>query len=149
MPTAAKLFACVLMGALAYVVAKLVGEHLPPETQKGALIPVSVFFGLLVGWRFLGRRIGRGAGMRSAMGLGLSAVVALLLVAMVFFAGYEMIRRAMRMAYGGNPFEALQDMMQIILDNTEYLYHGDVIAALVLGGVVVGALTEAVARRWT
>ncbi|KMW57095.1 hypothetical protein AIOL_002053 [Candidatus Rhodobacter oscarellae] len=53
----AKLFAAILFAVLGYFVADLVGGHLPPEKPQGMLREITAFFGLLVGWMFLGRRI--------------------------------------------------------------------------------------------
>jgi len=147
MPTMPKLFAAVLVAILGYVVADLVAGHLPPEVAYGKLGPMSVVFGILVGWRFLGKRAG--LGVRSGVGLGLTAAVALVASVLIFFAGVEMIRRSLRKAYGGNPFEALQDMMQIAIDYTVHLAYGDVIGAIVVGGMIVGVMVELVARRWS
>ena len=104
-------------------------------------------FGVLVGWRFLGPRM-RGT-WQAAAGLGLSSSVFLVLLGLLAFSGYEMLRRAMRMAYGGNPFEALEDMFQIAVDFLPLLGAFDVVAVLIVGGILVGWVTEAVARRWS
>ena len=71
MPTMAKLFAAVLLGALAYVAADAVGNHFPPEDRQGALRQLSAFFGVVIGWRFLGKRVNRG--WYGSLGVGLSA----------------------------------------------------------------------------
>ncbi|MCP3971779.1 MAG: TrgA family protein [Rhodobacteraceae bacterium] len=147
MPTMPKLIAAILVAALGYVAADRVAGHLPPETPSGILRELVAFFGLMVGWRFLGRRVGDG--LSQGLGVGLSAVALLVLISLIWFSGYEMIRRAMRMAYGGNPFAALQDMMQIAIKQSVYLAHADVIGVLVLGGIVVGVLVELAARRWS
>ena len=147
MPTMPKLIAAILVAALGFIAAGRVAAHLPPEIPPGLLQPITAFFGLFVGWRFLGKRVG--GGMQSAMGLGLSAVVILLLVSIFWFSGYEMIRRATRMAYGGDPFAALQDMVQIAMEDALHLAYTDVIGVLVLGGMVVGVMVELVARRWS
>ena len=111
------------------------------------MVIVVAFFGIFVGWRFLGKRAG--SGLNAAPGLGLSAAVILVAVSVFWFSGYEMIRRATRMAYGGDPFAALQDMVQIALDDAPYLAHGDVIGTLVVGGILVGLIVELVAKRWS
>lgn len=95
----------------------------------------------------MGKRAGRG--VRSAIGIGLTSAVALVLLCLAFFSGVEMTRRALRKSYGSNPFEALQDMVQIALDYTEYLFQPDVMTVLVVGGIGVGILVELVARRWS
>jgi len=147
MPTMGKLFAAVFVAILGYIAADKVGGHLPEEAQQVALRPLSALFGLIVGWRFLGRRTG--GGVTSGVGLGLTSSVALVLISLIYFSGYEMVVRATRMAYGGDPFAALQDMIQIALDMTEFVAHQDVLTVLVLGGMTVGVLVDLVARRWS
>ena len=146
MPTAAKLVSAILLGALGWAAAHFIAGHLPEEVQHGKLRPVSAALGMLIGWRFLGRRVG--GGMQTAYGLGLSAAAALVLSALFVFSFSEMIRRALRKSYKG-PFEALQDVVQIALDNTIYLAHPDVIGTLVIGGVLVGVFAELTSRRWS
>jgi hypothetical protein len=86
--------------------------------------------------------------MSSAIGLGLSAMVAMFFVAMGFFAGNEMIKRSLRKSYD-DPFEALQNMVEIAIDNTKHVAYADVILVLVVGGMLVGLLVEATSRRWS
>lgn len=147
MPTMAKLFSAILLGVLGYYVADLVGGHLPDEVRQGSLRPVTAFFGVWIGWRFLGRRI-RGD-WTSAVGLGLSSALVLAVVALFWFSGYEMIRRSLRLAYGGNPIEALEDMFQIAVDNLQFLAQADVIAAAVVGSIIVGLVVTAISRIWS
>ncbi len=147
MPTMSKLFAAILVAALGYVAADRVALHLPEEVPPGMLRPVMLVFGIFIGWRFLGRRVGDG--YRSAMGLGLSAAVILVLVGLLWFSFFDMIKKAMRLYYGGNPFAALQDMFQIGLELSAHLVYPDVIAVLVLGGILAGVICEAVGRRWS
>ena len=146
MPTMGKLFSAIMLGVLGYYVADLVGGHLPDEVRQNALRPITAIFGVLVGWKFLGRRL-RGD-WPSAIGLGLSSSVVLALIALLWFSGYEMIRRALRLAYGGDPFLALQDMFQIAADNLQFLAQPDVIFAAVLGSIGIGVVATAVSRIW-
>lgn len=146
MPTAAKLVAAVLIAALGYAVASVIAGYFEPHETEGAFRYVSAACGLLIGWRFLGKRAG--GGLSSAFGLGLSSAVALVLLGQVVFSGYVMIIRSLRKVYHG-PFEALQGMVDIAIDNFDYLYHGDVLVTLIVGGILAGLLTEFVARRWS
>ena len=147
MPTASKLVAALLIGALGYIGAGQVIPHLPPETRVGLFREISAFFGILVGWRFLGPRVGGGA--RISLGIGLTSAVALTLCCLIYFAGYEMVTRAMRMLYGGDPFAALQDMMLIAINYLEFLSPADVWGTLAVGGILAGLICEAVSRRWS
>lgn len=147
MPTMAKLISAILLGILGYVAADRIAAHMPEEVRKGMLMPVSVIAGIVVGWRFMGRRaVGN---MSSAIGIGLSAVVIQVLVAVFAFAFSDMIRRSLRKAYGGNPVEALEDMFQIAIEHMQYLLPGDVLVVLLGGGALCGIIATIVARRWS
>ena len=142
-----KLFAAVLLAVLGWIAADRVGGHLPPEVQQGLLRPISAFLGIFVGWKFLGNRVG--GNISSAVGIGISSSVVLVLVCMLFFSGNEMIRKSMRKSYDG-PFEALQGMVQLAMDYAvDYLAQLDVIGVLIAGGIIVGLVVEFVSRRWT
>lgn len=146
MPTASKLVAAVLLAVLGYFAADRVAAHLPEEIPPGMIRPVMAFFGIMVGWRFLGKRVGDG--YSAALGMGLSSSVVLFLLGMGWFAGVEMIKRSMRMSYD-NPFHALQGMVEIAIDNVEHVTYVDVISILVAGGILVGLLVEFASRRWS
>lgn len=146
MPTAAKLVAAILTAGLGYFVADLVVAHLPEQDQINWMREVSAVLGILVGWQFLGRRVG--GGLKSAVGMGLSTALVLFASGMFTFAGYEMLIRSLRKSYDG-PFEALQGMVAIGFENLEYVNYADVISALVVGGILLGLITEFAARRWS
>jgi len=146
MPTAAKLVGAILVGLLGYAAADLVVPHLPDEMPVGWFRELSAFLGAVVGWRFLGPRVGGSLG--NALGFGLSAAAALVLSALILFSGIEMIKRSLRKSYAG-PVEGLKDMVQIAIDDLVYLRPPEVLAVLIVGGMVVGLLTELVARRWS
>ncbi len=147
MPTAAKLISALVMALLGWGVAHLVVPHLPPETRIGWFREISAGLGLLVGWRFLGRRAGGGWNLAPGYGLGAAAILVFWML--LVFSGYEMLRRAMRKAYGGDPVAALKDMVQIAMDDAVYLQPFEVWGALVLGGLAAGLIAEAAARRWS
>lgn len=146
MPTAAKLISAILLGALGYFAADAIGAHLPEALRQGMLRPVGIAFGVIIGWRFLGPRAKVGLG--NAVAIGLSAVLLQLVCAIFAFAFFDMIRRSLRKAYGGNPVEALEDMFQIAVEYLEYLAFPDVVAVLVGGGALCGVIASVVARRW-
>ena len=78
----------------------------------------------------------------------MSSTLVLTFVALTWFSGYEMIRRAMRLAYGGNPVEALEDMFAIAIDNLQFLAQADVLFAAVIGSAVIGLVVTAISRVW-
>ena len=66
---------------------------------------------------------------------------------LLIFSGYEMIRRSMRMSYGG-PTEALKDQVAIAIDYFVYLQPTEIWATLLVGGIGLGLIAEIVKRRW-
>jgi hypothetical protein len=146
MPTAPKLVAAVLIGILGYVTANLIAAHLPEQMRIGLFHEISVFLGVLVGWRFLGRRVGDG--YRAALGYGVGASAVLVLAGLVVFSGYEMTVRSLRKSYDG-PIEGLQGMVEIAIADLVYLGSAEVLGALILGGAVSGVICEFAARRWS
>lgn len=144
MPTAAKLVAAVLMAAVGYTVAAIIQPTLPDQVRADYIAPLSAFIGLIVGWRFLGPRVGRGLHNLPAFALTAGALLAFSSV--LAFAFWQMIQRSFRLSYGG-PFEALEDMVQIAVhDAREYLLATEPLFALLIGSVIATLVTELVAK---
>lgn len=141
MPTTARLVAALLLAALGWFTADLVKPYLPEAQPVGLFSPISALVGLGVGWIFTGKKLHGGEG--SAVGIGLSSALLLVFWVAFIFSGYEMLQKALRKSYDG-PTEAAVDTFAIILDQLKTAAQPDVIAAIVVGGVVAGALT-----RWT
>ncbi|MCU0856746.1 MAG: TrgA family protein [Rhodobacteraceae bacterium] len=146
MPTAGKLIGAILFAALAYFVSDLVKPLLPEGTQVGLMSPINAFFGLVMGWRIMGR--GAGNGYVSAMGYGLTTMVATVFWCLLLWGGYEMTRRAMRLYYDG-PVEALQEMTILMADYARTaVTDPTVVGAAIAGSLFAAAVTEFFARRW-
>jgi len=145
MPTAAKLVAALLMAGLGYAAAWVIEPRLPEATRTAYMAEIAAFFGLVVGWRFLGARAGRG--WVNALGFGLTAAVLMTLISVFAFAFYEMIRRSLRLAYDG-PVEALEDTVRIAVDYAVFPLAPDIAALLLIGGAVAGLIVEAAGRAW-
>lgn len=145
MPTTARLVAAILMAALGWLAAELVKPYLPEAQPVGLFSPISAGIGVLVGWTFTGRRLQAGTG--TAAGIGLAGAALLVFWVTLIFAGYEMTRRSLRVIYDGS-VEALQDMVEIAVDDLKMAAQIDVVLGLVLGGLAVGAITQWVARRF-
>ena len=147
MPTMAKLFSAIMMAVLGWIGADTVGAHLPEEVQQAMLRPITAFLGLIIGWRFLGRRVGRN--WRTAIGFGLSSVVFLVVAGVFTFSVLEMLKRALRKTYEG-PVDAIEGVFEIAADfGRDYLPHADVVTTGIIGGIVVGIVAEFIARRWS
>lgn len=146
MPTAAKLVAGFLVAALGWYVAYRIVPYLPEETRIGLFREIMALFGLLIGWRFLGRRAGDG--FVQSIGFGIGAAAFLVFWGLLWFSGVAMFKRAIRMSYGGDPFAAVKDMINIAVDYFPLLTPNDVWVTLVVGGMLAGFLTEAASKRW-
>ncbi|QMU58976.1 MAG: TrgA family protein [Boseongicola sp.] len=146
MPTGGKLVAAIAFAALAYFITDLIKPLLPEGSRVGWFSQVNAGIGLVMGWTILGR--GAGKTYRQAYGYGLTTLGATFFWSLVVWAGYEMLRRSMRLYYDG-PIEALQEMAQLILDYGKLALVQDVILPAVVGALFVSWLTEFFARRWS
>lgn len=146
MPTAGKLIGAILFAALAYFVSDLVKPLLPEGTQTGLMSPLNAFFGLLMGWRIMGR--GAGNGYVSSLGYGLTTMVAIVFWCLLLWSGYEMTRRAMRLYYDG-PMEALKEMTVLMADYGRMaVTDPTVVGAAIVGSLFMAMVTEFFAKRW-
>lgn len=146
MPTAGKLIAAITFLALAYFVSDLVKPYLPEGTPTGLLSPLNALLGLLMGWRIVGARAG--GGYYAASGVGLTGIVATTFWCLLLWAGVEMITRATRMRYDG-PVEALQDMLQLMMEYALLAAKPDVIGAALIGAILCAWVAEFFAQRWS
>jgi hypothetical protein len=145
MPNAAKLVAALGMAVLAFIVSGLIMPLFEEDTNFGWFMPVNVGLGCLVGWMVIGARAGRG--MVSAMNVGLTAPVVLVFWGLFVQSSNEMIRVAMKNRYDG-PFEAIVAIFEIGAEWALLITTVTVWATLLLGGIVVGVITEFAWRTW-
>lgn len=146
MPTAAKLIAAVCFAAVGWFAAHLYVPALPEGTQTGFIREIAAFIGLICGWRILGRLAGRGYG--ESMGLGLRTSVTIVFWVLVFASIYEMVKRSTKLRYDG-PMEAVLGAFDIALGYGQMLANPQMLAVLVLGGIVAGYAAEFAARHWS
>lgn len=146
MPTASKLVAALLFGALAFFVSDLIKPLLEEGTQTGLFSLVNTLVGVLMGWRISGARVGYS--MRASLGYGITTVAATVFWCLFIWAGYLMVEASMRLRYDG-PMEALQDMGAMMIEFAQTMATPTVIGSLIVGGLFFGWLTEQVSRRYT
>jgi hypothetical protein len=146
MPTAPKLIAALLFGALAFFVSGLVKPLLPEGTQFGFFSPLNAAVGAIMGWRISGARAG--LSMRASLGYGITTSVLTVFWCLFIWSGYLMIDGSTRLRYSG-PMEALQDMGVMIINYARTMATGQVIGSLLVGSLFFGWLTEHVARRYS
>lgn len=146
MPTAAKLVSAVAFALVALWAAVAYIPKLPEGTSVGYLRETMVALGLLIGWRGMGRFAGRGWG--ESIGLGLKTSALIVFWALLGFATFTMIVRSTRQIYRADPFKAVMDVPNIMLEYGRLILAQDVLIALIVGGMVAGILAEMAARRW-
>ena len=147
MPTAAK-----LIGAVAFALVGLLAAlaYVPPEGEianNGIFPGITAALGFLIGWRTVGAEARRG--YSEAISLGLRGSLFIVFWALLGFSLYIMILRATKMQYGGEPGKAVLAVPIIMLHFGKQLWAQNVIAVLIVGGVIGGVLTEFAGRRWT
>ena len=147
MPDAARLMAAIGMAVLAFVVSFMV-MGLPlfeEDTNFGWFVHVNVVVGLLVGWTVIGSRAGRS--IVSAINVGLTAPVVLVFWCLFIQSCNEMVRIAMKNRYDG-AFEALVDIFEIGADWAIEMTTIQIWTTLLVGGIIVGLMTEYAWRTW-
>lgn len=146
MPTAAKLIAGLGFLLLSYLAAEVSKPYLPEGTQFGFYSYVSAVIGGLTGWIVMGGLVGEGI-VRGA-GYGVRVSFTVVFWALLVFSIYEMVIRATKLRYDG-PMEALTAVFSIALEYGGVLLAPAVLAVLILGGALIGTVTEWAARRWS
>ena len=135
MPTGARLMAAISLAVLAFVLSGMVVPLMPESTDFGYFLPLNVVLGLIVGWRVMGRRAGRG--IVAAINNGFAGVFVLMLWAIFLQAANEMVRLALRNRYD-DPFEAIVAVFQIGAEFGLMIATVPIGVALVVGGVIAG-----------
>lgn len=145
MPTAAKLFAAIALAIAGFFTGALVLPYLPVVAKSGILPVVAACFGLILGWRVIGRAVGKGMWMTAQAGMRASVYMVVLVL---FFLGLvQMVRYSTRLRYDG-PMEALTDIVSQGIDFGYAALKPDVVIVLLLGGALAGVLSEWAHRRW-
>lgn len=145
MPTAARLVAAILLAILGWVLSDIVRPLMPEGTSFGWFNYVNSFIGLCVGWTVVGTRVGRG--FVSAINIGVTGAVVLILWALFVHSCYEMFRLAMRNRYDG-PMEALTSIFIIGSEFGIMIATPTFFAVAVVGALVAGIAADAAGKRW-
>lgn len=146
MPTASKLIAALLFGALAWFVSDLVRPLLPDGTQDRLFLPVNGIVGLVIGWTIMGSRAGRG--VRTSLGHGLTSALIIVFWCVFLWSGYLMIDASMKLRYNG-PMDAVLNMGRMMIDHARLVGTPAILGSLLVGALIFGWLTEQVARRYS
>ncbi|MGK7652811.1 TrgA family protein [Roseovarius sp. B08] len=145
MPTTGRGVAAILMAILAWYASEMFRPLMPEGTGFGWFNWVNVGLGLLMGWVVIGARLNHG--YSNAIGAGLTGVGGLVFWALFLQSFNEMLRRALENRYDG-PVEGIIAIFEIGLDYLFTMWHIPLIVLLVVGGIVIGLVSEWVARRW-
>lgn len=145
MPTSAKLIAAVVLAVFGYLTAQAVRPLLPEGQPTGYLIPVAVLVPAIVGWRIIGRLIGKG--YRLSINVGLYATVAAAFFVVLVFAIAEMLKRSTRLQYDG-PMEAVTNLFGIIVEYGWLYFNPGPGTYLVVCAIILGPLAEFGHRKW-
>lgn len=146
MPTGGKLVGALVFAALAWFVTDLVKPLLSEGTQVGMFSPLNALIGLIMGWTIMGK--GAGVTYRQALSYGLTTVAAITFWALFLWAGRETYKNSIRMRYDG-PIEALQEMAVYMVEWAGMIATQEILATMIVGGILGGFLTEFFARRWS
>ena len=145
MPDAAKLVAAVGMAALAFIVSFVIMPLFDEDTNFGWFVHVNVVVGFCVGWTVLGSRAGRS--ITSAINVGLTAPVVMVFWCLFVQSCNEMTRIAMKNRYDG-AFEALVAIFEIGAEWALLMTTIPIWTTLLVGGMIVGLMTEYAWRTW-
>jgi hypothetical protein len=145
MPTTGRGVAAILMAILAWYASEMFRPLMPEGTGFGWFNEVNVALGLLSGWIVIGSRLNYGYG--NALGAGLTGVGAMVFWAVFLQSFNEMLRLALEKRYDG-PVEGIIAIFEIGIDYLFTMWHIPLIVLLVVGGIVIGLVSEWVARRW-
>ncbi len=145
MPTAARLVSAILLACLAFFASLQVMPLLPEGTNFGYFIHVNVVLGLLVGWIYMGRRFG--GSLVNSINNGVTGAIVLVLCALFLQGAWEMFRLAHRLIYDG-PVEAIAAIFTIGLDYFFLIAVPNVWVTLIIGGCLVGLISDMAWKRW-
>lgn len=146
MPTASRLFAAIGYALVAFFAAEAFKATMPEGADPGSFVLLCVVIGGVVGWMVMGRLTGQG--YRAAVAQGIRTIAVLLFYVFLVFSVYEMLQQATRKRYG-SPTEALTGVFEQAFEyGTTLVATLDVVAILIVGGILAAWLSEWASKRW-
>lgn len=146
MPTMGRLVGAILFAGLAWYTSLLIIPLFPVGTNLGLFQEVNIFFGLIAGWTVAGPRAG--LGYVAAFSYVLTALVAMVVMALFLNSSVVMVEQSLRKRYDG-PGEAVTDVFQMFVDHAIMMATPEIIGTLLIGGIVGGLVTEFFGRRFS
>lgn len=145
MPTAAKLFAAMVLAGVGALAAWLVLVHASDNLRAGFLPVLAAVVGIVGGWRVIGRQAGRG--YTGAAAMGLQGVIYMVFWVLVLVSTAKMLTLAWSQRYK-SPMEAVVDIFGQGIGYAQLMNVPSVIMVLILGGMMAGLVSEWAGRRW-
>ena len=145
MPNAASLFGAISLAIIAFIVSGQIMPLFEEGKDFGYFTWVNMAIGVVVGWKVMGPRAGRGT--VPGVNNGLTGVAVMVFWCLFVQGCYEMFRLAMRNRYDG-PFEAILAIFEISYDFALTIAQPNILITLLIGAVVGGLVTEHVSRIW-
>lgn len=148
MPTAGRLVAAALFGALFWYVSALglplfAAAEMP---EPPWFVVLNAALGVVLGWIIAGGRAGLGTWM-AAVSYGWTTAIAIAVVALFAHGFVRMIELSLRMRYDG-PVEAVAESFGLMAGIGAVLATPDILLSLALGALVAGLVTEWVGRNY-
>lgn len=144
MPTAAKLVAAAIFAVIGYLFSQEAAPNFINAAPPSYFVWVSIASGIWAGWFLCGKA---STSISSGIGNGLTAAVGLGVAALFSLGFVMMIGRSLRKRYDG-PFEALIDVVSLMIEHAGYFASPTMIGILVCGGIVGGGITGWVGQRY-
>lgn len=146
MPTISRFVAAIFFAATGYLGGEAFKLGMPEGVKYGLYSIINLVIGLLCGWIVMGSLTGRGYG--KAAGSGLRTSVTITVWALLVFSILLMVRKAFMKRYGDSPMAAIADIFALALEHALLLLRVEVLAVLVMGGILGGLCAEWVKQRW-
>ncbi|MEJ6401946.1 TrgA family protein [Yoonia sp. 2307UL14-13] len=145
MPTAGRLAAAVVFFIYGWSIALQATPLFPEANPPNYVLPLSIIIAVLIGWRVVGAKSGRG--LSPAVGIGLTAAFLYILWMSFLISFWNMIRKSMRNLYGG-PMEAVVDVFNLMLEFAVDMFDVTLIISIVAGAVICSLIAEYFGRRY-
>lgn len=144
MPTASRLVAAVCLAALAWMLSEMVKPLFEENKPFGNFSIINLVIGLIVGWKVIGSRAGRG--MAAGINNGLTGGLVLYFWVLFLHSGYKMFQISMRGRYDG-AFDAAGAVFDIMYEHATITASALVITSLIVGAALTGLIAEFTAER--
>ncbi|MEM8789584.1 MAG: TrgA family protein [Pseudomonadota bacterium] len=150
MPTAARLVAAIVLGALTAVMVFVLIAYYPEEPWERSqtrLVQTFAVVGALVGWFSLGKR----AGQESGVGISLGIRAALTTTAWLLFVlsvNHVINRIIDSQLAGARPMQAIWEVVEKAVEYFGFLLHGQIIAIGLGLGIIAGIITARAQKAW-